>query len=426
MGIESTLVFLASVFLLFTSLKLSQGRVGFYLLLSSFIYLTNFAWIPLNWMASFVLGYDMLSEDIIIEGLWGSTAFYFCYVFGAYYFVRDVKLRKVTIYDELTNKVLIFVCTAFFLASIFGYVVLNGMSFSAGNYGQRLTSNAGNGIFMIFFFLFIPAALLTLMNTRSKVGLAIALVISIIGGMLVYFTLGGSRNVLAAGILGVVIIAQRLGMISLKSILFCAVLLISFVNYLAFVRYGQGLSSDILELAFRYLIDSLSPYDSFNKILEFYESGDEEFKSFDYVMAQFNPLIPRALWPEKPVVPMTNAYYFTETVLGIHAGTYIISPTLLGGVYIMGGWIGLFFGCCSIILLTSVFERLMFCKKPFWVLFSYTLLPFSFFMVRESIELFFNKGILMFFTLFFIWIVAMIVLYYLDIIRNVDREKFNN
>lgn len=53
------------------------------------------------------------------------------------------------------------------------------MSFSAGNYGHRLSSSAGNGIFMIFFFLFIPAAMLILMDRKNFKGL---------------FSLGGERG----------------------------------------------------------------------------------------------------------------------------------------------------------------------------------------------------------------------------------------
>ncbi|NWL15286.1 common antigen polymerase [Pseudoalteromonas sp. Scap03] len=421
MQFEIAIVFVVSVSLLLLSLKLSNNRVGFYLLVSCFIYLTNFSWIPLNLAAGYFLGYEMLPDDILTEGLWWSTFFYSTFVILGYFGVRKISPVPLTIYDDKSRQVLITSSLAFFLISIFGYVFLNGMSFSAGNYGHRLSSSAGNGIFMIFFFLFIPAAMLILMDRKNFKGLFLALAVSVVGGMLVYFTLGGSRNILAAGIIGVIIIGQRLSLVSLKSIFFAALLLIGFINYLAFVRYGQGMSDDVIELGFRYLIDSLSPYDSFNKILEYFESGDEYYKGFDYVMAQFNPLIPRAFWPEKPVIPLTNALFFTESILGIHRGTYIISPTLLGGVYIMGGGLGIFLGCLVVVFITCALERMMFCNKPFLVLFSYTILPFSFFMVRESIELFFNKAILIFCTFLFIWLASMMILFIFERMSQANK-----
>lgn len=415
-------VFFVSTLLLICSLLMSKSRVGFYLLISCFIYLTSFLWIPLNFLAGEFVGTPILTDDIKMAPLWGATLFYGVFVFIAGVLCLNIKVKPLPVFEASLNQVILLCSFAFFILSISAYIALNGMSFSAGNYGQRLTANAGNGIFMIFFFLFIPASYLILIQRPSYSRMFIALTVCVLGGMLVYFTLGGSRNVLAAGVLGVIILSQRLKMLSLVSIFGVALLLIILVNYLAFVRYGQDLSDDVLTLGFRYLIDSLSPYDSFNRIVIFFESGDQEFKGFEYIMAQFNPLIPRSFWPDKPVVPLTNAFFFTESVLGIKAGTYIISPTLLGGLFIMGGWSGVCLGLIFLVALTIYLENLLFSNSPFGVLFSYILLPFSFFMVRESIELFVNKGILKLFT--FIFIVAVSVLF-LTLLNSIDKKMQN-
>ncbi len=423
MPIEFLSVFLISTFFLIYSWYLSNKRIGFVTLLSSFLYLTSFAWIPLSLVGQIVIDYDFPVDEIALTPLYGVTLFYIFFVLCTGYFTRSITNTPIAVYSQDSARSLIFMSALFFTLSIFGYIALNGLSFSAGNYGQRLTANAGNGIFLIFFFLFIPVAYLTLLSKVSRIALFYALMISIIGGMLVYFTLGGSRNILAAALLGVIIIAQRLKLIPLQSIFFGAVFLITLMNYLAFVRYGNALSDDVLDLIFRYLIDSLSPYDSFNKIYIFFDEGDTEFKGFEHIMAQFNPLIPRALWPEKPVVPVTNAFFFTESILGIMAGTYIISPTLLGGLYIMGGWAGISLGFFVLVWVTVVMEKLLYSKNAFIVLFSYTVLPFTFFMVRESIELFINKFILMFCTFFFIWLISVHYKKLESIILSVRKNK---
>ena len=409
MPLELFFPFLASTLLLLVSFWLSKKKLGFYLLTSTFIYLSTFMWIPLNWLAGIALKQDMFPEGIVINWLWGAVAFYGIYVFISGLLVQTVKPTAFPIYDGNASGSLSFSCLSLFSLSILGYVALNGFSFSAGNYGHRLASNAGNGIFIIFFFLFIPVAYVFMLRMRNSIGLLLSISFCLFCGMLVYFTLGGSRNILAAGVVGVLVISQRLEVISMKSIMLMAVVLILLVNYLAFVRYGLSLDDNILALGFRFLIDSLSPYDSFNNIVSYFESSDEFFKGFEFIPAQFNPLIPRFLWPDKPVVPVTNAYFYTESILGITKGSYIISPTLLGGLYIMGGGIAVFIGSLCLSFFIFFLEKGLFSKSPFWVLFSYTLLPFTFFMVRESIELFISKSIMIFCTFLAAWICAVVI-----------------
>lgn len=398
MSFSLLLVLAISVSLLLLSLFLSRGRVGFYLLTSSFIYLTSFSWIPLNWLAEQLIDSSLFTDDIHFEALWGATAFYACFVLFTGIACFGIKERPVPVFNKGISINVQYISFAFFFTAILAYIALNGMSFSAGNYGQRLSANAGNGIFMIFFFLFMPGSYILLMLKPNYYSLVKAGLLCFICGLLVYFTLGGSRNVLAGSILGVIILAQRLRLLSLRSIIIVVLLLILFINSLAFVRYGKDLDSDILALGFRYLIDSLSPYDSFNKIVQYYESGDATFKGFEYISAQFNSLIPRALWPEKPVVPMTNALFYTQAILGSKSEAIIISPTLLGGLFIMGGWNGVIIGCVFLCIMTVWCEKVLFSNKPFGVLLLYTLLPYAFFMVRESAELFVNKGIIKFCT----------------------------
>ncbi len=385
-----------------------RDRLGFVYFISCFLYITMFLWIPLSWTANTLFGLELSSDEIYMPGLWLTLLFFNLYIFLSLFLTRNVRASEIPIYPPDVNKLVMFISLFVFIMATLGYVAINGISFSAGNYGDRLASNAGNGIFMIFFYLFIPAAFVILLTYRTKGALITASGVAILGGVAVYFILGGSRNVLAAALLGTIILAQRLKLISLSTLFSIVIALIFVINYLAFVRYGQGLDDSTLELGFRYLIDSLSPYDSFNNIITFYNESDEEFLGLNNIAAQFYGLVPRVLWPEKPIVPLTNALYYTDVILGSSNESIIISPTLVGGFYMMAGSIGMLLGLIFLLAFSYVLEVSIFSSKPFPILICYTLLPYSFFMMRESLELFIYKVIITLFTFTFVWSITVV------------------
>lgn len=272
-----------------------------------------------------------------------------------------------------------FVISASCIAALF---MMKGVTLDVGNYGTRFESNAGTGLFTILSYSMVTVAVLRLYRNPSLKTLFISILLVLTYGMLLFLTLGGARNYLIAAIIPVLLAGYSLRLISLKLLSLLGVMGVLMITSLALVRYGDSVGTGMFELLALYTRDTVFPVGSLSNIIDV----SMKHTGFDYFFNQFYAIIPRALWPGKPIYLDTIAYFYTEQILGYGKGL-IIAPTGIGSLYIMGGWVAIFIGS---FLISMFFIYLDYYALRRSVVFYFCAFPsifFAFFCFRESMEL---------------------------------------
>lgn len=272
-----------------------------------------------------------------------------------------------------------FVVSSFCVASLF---LMKGVALDVGNYGTRFESNAGTGLFTILSYSMVTVAVLLLYKNPSVKALFFSCALVLVYGMLLFLTLGGARNYLIAAIIPVLIAGYSLRLISLKILSLCAVAGVLLVTSLALVRYGDAVGVGLFELLALYTRDTVFPVESLRNIID----QPMKFAGFDYFFNQFYAIIPRAIWPSKPIYLDTIAYFYTEQILGYGKGL-IIAPTGVGSLYIMGGWVAIFVGSFLISVFFVILDYIALRKSVVFYFCAFPSVFFAFFCFRESMEL---------------------------------------
>ncbi|SDR63068.1 WzyE protein [Paraburkholderia tuberum] len=272
------------------------------------------------------------------------------------------------------GRVYIFVGLA---VGIFAMVVLGtskGITLSVGNYGSRFEANAGTGIFSIFSYVVVSVAVVRLACSPHRSTVLTSLMISVAYGMILFLTLGGERNYLVAAVAPVLLLSYMLRIIDGKRLLFFVFLCVVGITGLAFVRYGDRITSGVWLLVATYTRDTVFPVESLETI---FHRDHLKFVGFEFFFEQFYSIIPRFMWPGKPIYLDTIAYYFTEHVYDYGKGL-VIAPTGIGSLYLMGGWLYVIIGVNIVIGIFFILDYLIFnCNTLFFV----SLWPTVFFFV---------------------------------------------
>ncbi|MDA7023369.1 WzyE family oligosaccharide polymerase [Pseudomonas fragi] len=272
-----------------------------------------------------------------------------------------------------------FVVSASCLAGLF---LMKGVTLDVGNYGTRFESNAGTGLFTILSYSMVTVAVLLLYRKPSLKALFVSIALVLAYGMMLFLTLGGARNYLIAAIIPVLIAGYSLRLISLKVLSLFGLMGVLMITSLALVRYGDSVGVGLFELLALYTRDTVFPVESLTNIID----RSINFAGFDYFFNQFYAIIPRALWPGKPIYLDTIAYFYTEQILGYGKGL-IIAPTGIGSLYIMGGWIAIFLGSFLISVFFVVLDYFALRRKVVFYFCAFPSIFFAFFCFRESMEL---------------------------------------
>jgi hypothetical protein len=272
-----------------------------------------------------------------------------------------------------------FVISASCLAALF---MMKGVTLDVGNYGTRFESNAGTGLFTILSYSMVTVAVLLLYRKPSLKTLFASIFLVLAYGMLLFLTLGGARNYLIAAIIPVLIAGYSLRLISLKALSVLAVIGVLMITSLALVRYGDAVGVGLFELLALYTRDTVFPVASLSNIIDV----SMRHAGFDYFFNQFYAIIPRALWPGKPIYLDTIAYFYTEQILGYGKGL-IIAPTGIGSLYIMGGWAAIFIGSFLMSLFFVYLDYFAIRRSVVFYFCAFPSIFFAFFCFRESMEL---------------------------------------
>ncbi|HWU42670.1 MAG TPA: WzyE family oligosaccharide polymerase, partial [Bdellovibrio sp.] len=205
-----------------------------------------------------------------------------------------------------------------------------------GGYENRYDANVGMGGYSLFFSMGLLGCTLLSLRAETKRAKRNSLICTIAYCALTFVVLGGYRQLGFAALFSLGVISLMRRDISNKKFLLLSGLLIVITLAVAMLRY-TGTSADdiggIYGRLFIFLYDGFAPVDAFYNIVEY--SKNHRF-SDNVIINQFATAIPRAIWPDKPLIVLNAGNFYTQNVLG-RSDAITYSPTLLGELYLAGG-----------------------------------------------------------------------------------------
>ena len=306
-------------------------------------------WFVIPFISIFIQYYGYYRESNIsdlLKTIYFTLPFYFIvfltYIFGSVFF-KNLKLKKYRILSNSVNskyKIKLFSWFLYFFSfiSIFILFFTRGLTLGDVGYGDQLELNAGNGVYLIFLYLYLPATLILIM-IEDKLNIRKMLKFFLIGlifGYIVFQFTGGSRNVFLGGVCSIVLLFYYKKAVTLSQIILFFATLVFFAAFFAIARYSSYLQGeDLVYYSFLFTIDSFSPIDTLSRIIKYYSYNHNEI-GFELFFTQFEMFIPRFVWADKPVLMYTNAMHITQYILG-ESGRVIYSPSLVGTSIAMMG-----------------------------------------------------------------------------------------
>ncbi len=291
-----------------------------------------------------------------------------------------------------------------------GFVLLK----STG-YLDRYEKNIGLGLITLMITMYIPANLLIYLIKPVKSRFYISLIIAIIFGLLSFFAIGGYRQLLLMGIISLFFYNIYHSGISYTKVFTYSVLGVVILFYLAVIRYDIDLNQNLVGLFIVFTQDSLSPFNSFTKIIEYIDSTSD-FQNIKLFLGHFQIVVPRMFWENKPELILNSGNFFTQNVLN-YKSALTISPTLAGEFYLMRGVLSLFFGFILIAVMNVILERVVVIYKEnnmngiLQNTFFFASIFNSFWLVREGLEVYIYRMSRMY-ILFWFFIFITYLIYY--------------
>ncbi|ELA3032248.1 WzyE family oligosaccharide polymerase [Vibrio cholerae] len=257
-------------------------------------------------------------------------------------YLNRKKYEVVDIHLEFKNKKLILSIFAFFyILGVCLYIVKNGISFS-DDYNSRIEQNAGGGVAIILMYSYVPFILILYNYFSNKKGLYASLFFAITFGIIYYFLIGGSRNLLAAGVFAIIYMAIIKKHLSILKVIIFGVLGGVLLLSMEIFRYSNSLD-DVFEYfnsgSFKnlsFIFESFSPMFAVLNINNAIESNMVGIQGLKTFFNEFGILVPRFLWPDKPLNVYNSGYFYTSEILKLNTNL-TMSPTLLGSFIIMFG-----------------------------------------------------------------------------------------
>ncbi|EJD6044837.1 WzyE family oligosaccharide polymerase [Providencia rettgeri] len=247
--------------------------------------------------------------------------------------------NSITLRQSYSKSISYILFIMFFLGLIL-YIINNGIAIGL-SYNERLEANTGGGLAIILMYSYIPATVIYYRNNPNKKHLIISMGISLFCGLLYYIIIGGSRNVLAAGLFSLIYLAVKHKNISIKSLIIIIITGVFSLILLEAYRYSNNVEDSLNFIKdnsniIYFIFESFSPMlavININKALELNNISPQLLVTF---FNEFSILIPRFLWENKPINVYNNGYYYTTNILNLNTNL-TMSPTLLGSSLIMFG-----------------------------------------------------------------------------------------
>lgn len=386
----NVIIFLVCTVFLWRFFRAWRSNVGFVFFGILAIYVISILWVPYYLLCNQILDAGWADPVRYTEffgiGVTFCVACYFAIIAKSVFRLAppNKSLLSVARFTHSANG-RVFVSLGFLVGvgAIAALAATKGITLSVGNYGSRFESNTGTGIFSIYSYVIVSISIILLVRRPTRGQSLLSLGISIVYGVSLFLTLGGERNYLVAAVAPILLVSYMLKIIDGKSLLMSVLFGVACVTGLALIRYGNRLDSSVWLLVAQYTRDTVFPVESLNLI--FYRDN-LRFVGFEYFFDQFYSIIPRFMWPNKPIYLDTIAYYFTEQIYAYGKGL-IIAPTGVGSLYLMGGWPFVVAGVLASVMFFFLLDYLVFNKNVIFFVCFWPTLFFSFFSFRESVEL---------------------------------------
>lgn len=336
-------------------------RFNFNVFFSLLFLLTFYFGFPLTVTLVFRFDVAVAPPDVLLQALLTATCFY-----AVYYTVYKTRLSKKgstqLAPDRLTfNRVeALLTCGLLMLVALISVGVFfahNGfLLFRLHSYSQIFSSDVSGVALKRFFYFFIPAMLIIYFLHQTPRAWIFFLISTVGFGLLTYVIVGGTRaNIIIAFAIFLFIGIIR-GWITLWMLAAAGAAGVVGMFWLALKRYGMDVSGDEAFYTFLYLTrDTFSPWENLALLLQNYDKID--FQGLAPIVRDFYVFIPSWLWPDRPHIVLNTANYFTWEVLNNHSGL-AISPTLLGSLFVMGGWAFILPGAIAVGLIIKWFDWL--------------------------------------------------------------------
>lgn len=437
MAIENLLLsgfYLFSVGVILTLIYSSYQKqsFSFHLLFSLIYFITFYLGYPLSTILS--LGFDVTLQDTQIQfitlfsALAGYLFYYFVYWWGN---EKSQFLEKKFIatdpFANLEAKVTACLLFGIALATVGAFLYLNGLLlFKLEKYNEIFSAGVRGVALKRFFYFFIPALLVVFFLLENKKAWLAFLVFGVGFGLLTYVAVGGTRANIVIAFALFFFIGLYKNYLSFLWLGIAGVLAIVAMFFLAMSRYNLDVAGSEAIFTFLYLTrDTFSPWENVSLLL----TQDISFQGLMPIIRDFYVYIPKSLWIDRPDAILNTSNYLTWEVLNYHNGL-AISPTLLGSLYIMGGFPMIGLGMAFIGMLTrgadALFEMgIKHIDKSTSALIKAYCFANIFnviVLVREGLDAFFSR--LVFFSIVFFgcWLIAKVTVLLLKAMMPVDEK----
>lgn len=379
------------------------GGFSFHLLFSGLYGITFFAGLPLSYLMTHA-GDHHLPQSGLQATVFGIAALGYLLYWLAYRAVSGRTVTRATKqavdFADFSAKTTACVLAVIGLGSLLAFIGLNDglLLFRLEKYSQIFSASVQGVALKRFFYFFLVALVLGFLLKPSRQRWGLLLLLGILFGGLNYAAVGGTRANLALAVVFFVLLGSYQGYLSRRAWWGFAIVGTVAMFGLALLRYGLNVQGREAWFTFLYLTrDSFSPWENLARIF----SAEIEFQGVSPFWREFYVYIPKSLWAARPDIVWNSANYFTKIVLGNQSGL-AISPTLLGSLYIMGGYPLIAVGMAVVGMIMAWFDRLFRYGQSHSVIvqaFCFGQLFNVMVLVREGAEAFFSRVV--FFSLVF-------------------------
>jgi enterobacterial common antigen polymerase len=304
--------------------------------------------------------------------------------------------RRELVWKNRTKVQIVFLFGSFVVATLVYLVSTGGpVLFKEGGYENRYDANVGLGGYSLFFSMGLLGCNLLSLRAETRKEKRNALILTVLYCALTFIVLGGYRQLGFAALFSLGVISLIRKDIAFGTFAILSIILVISTLAVAMLRYtgnsAEGLGG-IYGRMFIFLYDGFAPVDAFYNIVAY--CGTHEISN-NVIANQFSTMIPRFLWPEKPLVVLNSGNFYTQVVLG-RSESITYSPTLLGELYLVGGATVCLLGTFISGVVLRVFDEIILRSKnkmlvAFFFSFAFV---FVFNLYREGISVLVTKVIL--------------------------------
>ncbi len=302
------------------------------------------------WM-DYVWGYKFKIYDVELVNayfLYGYVCIWigflsFEFIFRALSEISHKKNHYSNNYSVLGNEIALkyglrFLCTLSVL-SVLAYVKSTGVSFGSSSYQSRYEDAAGSGIFLLLIPGFMPYAAFRLLKTNAIKSFIIISVVTILYALFIFVLLKGYRQIFIATILLLLIISFKKGFLSRKIIAISFMFIPFILLGMSFLRYlGEDGTpfSDVMTASLYYIQGDLFPADA--PLRTYWYCQNNPCPRLDVFTNHLMKFVPRAFYPEKPLITMDAAGFYTKIIVG-YERDLTLSSTILSEAIMMKSWV---------------------------------------------------------------------------------------